>query len=187
MYAEELIFGSEKVETGASSDIKQATRIARAMVRELGMSDKVGPLYYGSGEQDLFSHQHIQQKMYSVNTEDLIDKEVRVFVEEGRKLAKKLLTTHKKKLHQIAKTLLEKETLTGYELAEIVFGKKKAAEMRKKKEKEAAKLEKAIKERSHSKTTSEKTKTDTKKKKDTKSLWKKDEADKDDKDNDKNS
>jgi cell division protease FtsH len=185
--AEELIFGSEKVETGASSDIKQATRIARAMVRELGMSDKVGPLYYGSGEQDLFSHQHIQQKMYSVNTEDLIDKEVRVFVEEGRKLAKKLLTTHKKKLHQIAKTLLEKETLTGYELAEIVFGKKKAAEMRKKKEKEAAKLEKAIKERSHSKTTSEKTKTDTKKKKDTKSLWKKDEADKDDKDNDKNS
>ncbi len=148
--AEEMIFGHAKVTSGASSDIQQATRIARAMVREWGMSDKIGPLHYGGESQDVFSYQHTQQKMYSVNTEDLIDKEVKKLVEDGHNFAKKILSTHKQKLHKIAKELLEKETLTGDELAELVFGKKKAAEMRQAAEKEAAKLEKVIEERNKS-------------------------------------
>ena len=187
--AEEMIFGYDKVTSGASSDIKQATNIARAMVREWGMSDKIGPLHYGDENQDLFSHQHIQQKMYSVNTEDLIDTEIKALVEEGYDLAKKLLTTHKKILHKIADSLLDKETLTGDELAEIVFGKKKAAEMRKKDVEEAAKLEKILKEKkeaSKPKQKKSKIETDTKPEKDTKKLWQKEETDENDEEDNEN-
>ena len=120
--AEEMIFGYEKVTSGASSDIQQATRMARAMVREWGMSDKVGPINYSGDSQEMYSQQ-APQKLHSVNTEDLIDKEIKRFVDEGHKKAKKILTTHKDQLHKIAKTLLEKETLTGVELEILVFGK----------------------------------------------------------------
>lgn len=144
--AEEMIFGHGKVTSGASSDIKQATRIARAMVREWGMSDKIGPLNYGES-QEAYS---FQQKMYSINTEDLIDKEIKNLVDEGYKLAKKILTTHKAKLHEIAKRLLEEETLTGDQLRIMVLGKKKADELKAKEAKEAAELEKiASKNKKH--------------------------------------
>ncbi|MCH9753409.1 MAG: ATP-dependent zinc metalloprotease FtsH [Alphaproteobacteria bacterium] len=119
--AEEIIFGYDKVTSGASSDIQQATKIARAMVREWGMSDNVGPINYGGNSQDMYAQQN--QKLYSVNTEDLIDQEVKRLVNDSYELAKKILTTHLDQLHKVAKSLLEKETLTGDELKELVFGK----------------------------------------------------------------
>ena len=125
--AEEVIFGHEKVTSGASQDIKVATRYARAMVREWGMSNKVGPLYYGEENQDVYVYQHSYQKMYSINTEDLIDQEVKSLVEAGYKKAKAIIAKHKNQLHMVAKALLEKETLTGDELNEMVFGKKAPA------------------------------------------------------------
>ena len=150
--AEEIIFGHEKVTSGASQDIKMATAYARAMVRVWGMSDKVGPLYYGEETQDLYTYQHSFQKMYSLNTEDLIDREVKSIVENGYKLAIKILTTHKDQLHKVAKALLERETLTGDELRILVFGEKKAkimkekAEQLEKKAKEAEEKQKKINE-----------------------------------------
>ena len=95
------------------------------MVREWGMSDKVGPLFYGRDGQDMYAHSS-GEKMYSTNTEDIIDKEVKILVEEGYILAKNILTKHLDVLHKIAQQLLEKETLTGDELTEIVFGKKES-------------------------------------------------------------
>jgi cell division protease FtsH len=145
--AEEIIFGRDKVTSGASQDIKMATRHARAMVRVWGMSDKVGPLYYGDEGQDSYAHGSVPQKMYSLNTEDLIDKEVKALVEKAYARAKHILTKHKDQLHRVAKTLLEKETLTGDELRVLIFGKKKAEEFNKqankKEDKKAEKLAKS--------------------------------------------
>ena len=118
--AEEEIFGKEKITSGASSDIKQATAMARAMVREWGMSEKVGTLYYGGESPDLYVHGASHGKTYSMNTEDLIDKEVKRFVEDGYNTAHMLITKHKHQLHVIAKSLLEKETLTGDELKALI-------------------------------------------------------------------
>jgi cell division protease FtsH len=120
--AEELVFGYNQVTSGASSDIKQATKIARAMVREWGMSDKIGPIFYGRDSQDMYAHSD-NSKMYSADTENIVDKEVKMIVDEGYTLAKQILTTHRKQLDNIANTLLERETLTGEELQELVFGK----------------------------------------------------------------
>ena len=124
--AEEMIFGYDKVTSGASSDISQATKIARAMVREWGMSDSLGLINYGNDSQDMYTQ--TPQKFYSVNTEDLIDKEVKKLVDEAHDRAREVLTKHKAQLHKIASALLEKETLTGDELRELVFGKKAAEE-----------------------------------------------------------
>lgn len=120
--AEELVFGYGKVTSGASSDIKQATKIARGMVREWGMSDTIGPIFYGRDSQDMYAHSD-SGKMYSADTENIIDDEVKKLVNEGYQLAKKILTTHRSQLDKIANALLEKETLTGDELKELVFGK----------------------------------------------------------------
>lgn len=122
--AEEMIFGHEKATSGASQDIKMATHYARSMVREWGMSKKVGPLYYGEESQDPYVYQHSYQKMYSINTEDLIDQEVKSIVEEGYRKAHAILAKHKDQLHMIASALLEKETLTGDELRAMISGKK---------------------------------------------------------------
>jgi cell division protease FtsH len=82
----------------------------------------VGPINYGSNSQDMYTQ--ASPKLYSVNTEDLIDQEVKELINAGHELAKKILTVHIDQLHRIAKTLLEKETLTGDELKELAFGKK---------------------------------------------------------------
>ena len=117
--AEELIFGHAKVTSGASSDIQQATKMARAMVREWGMSDKVGPIFYGGEGQDMYAGQH-GQKQYSTDTEILVDAEVKKLVSEGYDLAKNILKKHHKKLELLATTLLEKETLTGDEIRSLL-------------------------------------------------------------------
>ncbi|NRA73847.1 MAG: ATP-dependent metallopeptidase FtsH/Yme1/Tma family protein [Rickettsiales bacterium] len=160
--AEEIILGHKKVTSGAAQDIKAATAYARAMVREWGMSDKVGPLYYGGNSQDVYAHQ--QQKMYSSNTEDLIDKEVKSLVDNGYKLAHKILTTHKNQLHKIAKALLTKETLTGDELYELAFGKKKKnTTTTKKSSKDLPTTKKDSKEKKRKTSTSKKSSTSTRK------------------------
>lgn len=117
--AEEIVFGHGNVTSGASSDIKQATNIARAMVREWGMSNKVGPVFYGPEGQDKYAGDH-GQKQYSTETEILVDLEVKKLIEDGYKLAKSIIEKHRKKLDLLAITLLEKETLTGDEIKTLL-------------------------------------------------------------------
>ncbi len=120
--AEELIFGYEKVSSGASSDIKYATKLARAMVTEWGMSDKIGPLFYGTDQQEVFLGYSMgqQQRVISEEMANLIDSEVKRIVEEAHVKAKDLLTEHLDELHRIAKALLEYETLSGDEIKALV-------------------------------------------------------------------
>lgn len=123
--AEELIFGKEKVTTGASSDIKQATHIARKMVTEWGLSDKVGPLDYSSGGDDPFvGYQMGQQKALSDDMAAVIDSEIHRIVDEGYGRAKKILTDKMDDLHTLAKALMEYEILSGDEIKAILRGEK---------------------------------------------------------------
>ena len=121
--AEELIFGYDKVTTGASSDISMATNVARRMVTEWGMSDKLGPLRYTSDQEEVFlGHSVSQSKNMSDETAKVVDAEVRIIVEEGYQKAKEILTTYIDQLHSLAKALLEYETLTGDEIRGLLRG-----------------------------------------------------------------
>jgi cell division protease FtsH len=120
--AEELIFGHDKVSSGASSDIKYVTQLARAMVTEWGMSEKLGPLFYGSDNQDLYAG-YGQGSKVSSKTAAIIDEEVREIVEGAHKKATEILTGHIDELHLIAKNLLEYETLSGAEIKALLAGK----------------------------------------------------------------
>lgn len=115
--AEEMIFGAEKVTTGASSDISMATQMARRMVTEWGMSDKLGPITYGENTQEVFlGHSVAQHKNVSEATAQLIDQEVKRIVEESYERARKILTKHHDHLELLAQTLLVYETLTGEDI-----------------------------------------------------------------------
>ncbi len=121
--AEELIFGYENITTGASGDIQMATRTARRMVTEWGMSEKLGRVRYSANEQEIFlGHSVSQQKNVSEATADLIDKEVRRLIEEGEATARRILTEKIDDLHKIAKALLEYETLSGEEVRALLRG-----------------------------------------------------------------
>ena len=123
--AEEIIFGKENVTTGASSDIQQATGLARRMVMEFGMSDKLGRVRYNSNEQEVFlGHSVAQQQNMSEETAKVIDSEVRRLIEEGETKAREILTHHIDDLHIIAKALLEYETLSGDEIKALLRGEK---------------------------------------------------------------
>ena len=123
--AEEIIFGPSKVTTGASSDISMATNIARKMVTEWGMSDKLGPLAYGENEQEVFlGHSVTQKKNISESTAQEIDKEIRKIVDEAYKKSYSILKKNINQLHKLAKGLLHYETLTGDEIKDIIKGKK---------------------------------------------------------------
>lgn len=122
--AEELIFGHNKVTSGASSDIQMATSMAKAMVTRYGMSDAMGPLSYGENEQEIFlGHSVARQQNMSEDTQRKIDGEVRVLVEEGYATAKKICQEKMNDLHVIAKGLLEYETLSGEEIIGLLKGK----------------------------------------------------------------
>ncbi len=122
--AEEVIFGHEKVTSGASSDIQMATRMAKAMVTQFGMSDDLGPLAYGDNEREVFLGRSIAQTQNnSDKTQSKIDSEVRRFVEEGYATAEKIIRDKLDDLHAIAKGLLEFETLTGDEIIALLKGK----------------------------------------------------------------
>ena len=123
--SEQLIFGDANITTGASSDISMATNIARKMVTEWGMSDKLGPLSYGENEQEIFlGHSVAVKKNVSEKTAEAIDKEVKKIVDEAYKKAKTIIKTHFKDLHKLAKGLLKHETLTGAEIKDLLKGKK---------------------------------------------------------------
>ena len=125
--AEELIFGYDKVTTGASSDIMQATSMARSMVTKWGLSDKVGPIDYSEEESGKF---YAAQKTFSEETGKIIDEEVKRIVAEALQKAKEILSAKKADLEKLAQALLEFETLTGDEIKELLAGKeiRKAAQ-----------------------------------------------------------
>lgn len=111
--AEQLIFGDDHITTGASSDFSQANAIARAMVTQYGMSDKVGALVVA--EEDW--------ENISPHTRELIDSEIKRLLEESRSRARQLLITHRVQLDQLASALLDYETLTREEIEAVVAGK----------------------------------------------------------------
>ncbi|MEM9442770.1 MAG: ATP-dependent zinc metalloprotease FtsH [Pseudomonadota bacterium] len=121
--AEELVFGHDKVTAGASSDIEQATKIARHMVTQWGMSDKLGPIAYGENQQEVFlGHSVTQSKNLSEETAQLIDAEIRQLVDTGYDKARTLINDHIDRLNDLANALLEHETLTGDEISAILRG-----------------------------------------------------------------
>ncbi len=118
--AEELIFGRGKVSSGASSDIQQATSLARNMVTRWGMSDKLGPLQYEQSQEGYLGYGGSQRTMGSDETNKLIDSEIKALVDGGHKRATMLLKKHIKQLHLLAQALLEHETLTGEEIKQLL-------------------------------------------------------------------
>ena len=121
--AEELIFGEERVTTGASSDIRMATDMARRMVTEWGMSDKLGFLAYNADEQEVFLGRSVsQQKNVADATAAIIASEIRRIVDEAYTHATKILKKNSNELERLAQGLLEYETLNGDEIRIIVEG-----------------------------------------------------------------
>ena len=121
--AEEIIFGREKITSGASSDIDQATRLARAMVTKWGFSDRLGVVSYGENQDEVFlGHSVSRTQNVSEETARIIDEEVKRLVQGGHDEAKRILTERIEDLHTLAKALLEYETLTGDEITNALKG-----------------------------------------------------------------
>jgi cell division protease FtsH len=123
--AEELVFGEDKVTTGAADDIRRATSLARRMVTEFGFSEKLGPLRYAENEEEVFlGHSVTQRKNVSDATAKVIDDEIRTIVDAGERTAREILTAHLDELHSLAKGLLEYETLSADEIRHIIKGER---------------------------------------------------------------
>ncbi|KQM96650.1 MULTISPECIES: ATP-dependent zinc metalloprotease FtsH [unclassified Sphingomonas] len=121
--AEEIIFGYDKVSSGASGDIQQATGLARDMVTRWGMSDAVGPVEYGEPQGESFlGYSASAPSRMSNKTAELIDSEIKRIVEGGLSRARQLLTDHVDQLHLLAGALLEYETLSGDEIKRLIAG-----------------------------------------------------------------
>ncbi len=122
--AEELIFGSESVTTGASNDIKQATDISRNMVTRWGLSESLGPLTYNEDEGEVFlGHSVTQHKAVSDETAHAIDREVRSIIDRNYERARQLLTDNIDKLHTMAQALVKYETLDSKQIDDIMEGR----------------------------------------------------------------
>ena len=120
--AEEIIFGHDKVTSGASSDIDMATKMAKNMVTKYGMSKELGPLAYGENEEEVFLGRSVTKSQnMSEETAKKIDSEVKKIVETGYERAKKVLTEKIDDLHKIAKALLVYETLSGDEIRDLIL------------------------------------------------------------------
>jgi cell division protease FtsH len=123
--AEQIIYGREHLNTGAASDISQATTMARRMVTEWGMSDELGPLLYNENQQEVFlGHSIAQQQNMSEETAKLIDIEIRRIVLEGQQKAWEVLEANKDKLEMVAQALMEFETISGEECMAVMRGEK---------------------------------------------------------------
>jgi len=121
--AEELKFGKEKVTSGAQQDIEHATKIARAMVTQYGLSEKLGPIAYAEDEGEVFLGQSIARtKAISTDTAKLIEEEIRRFVTDGFDRARQILTDRNADWEKIAQALLEFETLSGDEINALLRG-----------------------------------------------------------------
>ncbi len=119
--AEEIIFGDDKVTTGASSDIEQATKRARAMVMRAGLSKELGPILYGENEEEVFLGRSVaRQQNMSEETARKVDAEIKRFVDMGYERAKKILKEKIEDLHKLAKALLVYETLSGTEIEDLI-------------------------------------------------------------------
>ena len=117
--AEEIVF--KRISTGAANDIKQATELAQQMIRSWGMSDNLGPLSYAKGEEQVFLGREIaQHRDYSEATAQKIDEEINKLIKNAYERAKSVLNENLDILHQLAERLLEKETVMGKELDELI-------------------------------------------------------------------
>jgi cell division protease FtsH len=120
--AEELIFGHDKVTSGASSDIDMVTKMAKNMVTRYGMSKELGPIAYGENEEEVFLGRSVTRTQnMSEETSKKVDAEVKKIVEVGYERAKQVLTEKIDDLHKLAKALLVYETLTGDEIRDLMF------------------------------------------------------------------
>ena len=123
--AEELKFGKENITSGASSDIQQATKLARAMVTQWGFSDKLGRVAYGENQEEVFlGHSVARTQNVSEETAEIIDAEVRRLIDEAYAEATRILTKKKKDWITLAEGLLEYETLSGDEIKALLAGNK---------------------------------------------------------------
>ncbi|MCR5856643.1 ATP-dependent zinc metalloprotease FtsH [Mesorhizobium sp. J428] len=128
--AEEIKFGKENITSGASSDIEQATKLARAMVTRWGFSDKLGHVAYGENQEEVFlGHSVARTQNVSEETAQIIDAEVRRLIDDAYVEAKRILTKHKKEWIAIAEGLLEYETLSGDEIRQLIKGEKPARDL----------------------------------------------------------
>ena len=121
--AEELVFGPEQVTNGAASDIQQVTRIARAMVTQFGMSDKLGAIDYANEQESYLGGFQAGGKV-SGSTQNVIDQEVKRLIDDGYETAKRILSEKRDDLERLAQGLLEYETLTGDEIRKVLAGEK---------------------------------------------------------------
>ncbi|MGH6960331.1 MAG: ATP-dependent metallopeptidase FtsH/Yme1/Tma family protein, partial [Dongiaceae bacterium] len=121
--AEEIVFGPEKVTTGASNDIERATEIARNMVTKWGLSERLGPLSYSEDSGEVFLGKSVTQtKHVSDDTAFVIDQEIREVIERNYKLAKSILETNLDKLHAMAQALMKYETIDTDQIRRIMAG-----------------------------------------------------------------
>ena len=120
--AEEIIFGHDKVTSGASSDIDMVTKMAKNMVTKYGMSTELGTIAYGENEEEVFLGRSVtRQQNMSEETAKKIDAEVKKIVDKGYERAKKILNEKIEDLHKIAKALLIYETLSGDEIRDLIL------------------------------------------------------------------
>ena len=120
--AEEIIFGHDKVTSGASSDIDMVTKMAKNMVTKYGMSTELGTIAYGENEEEVFLGRSVtKQQNMSEETAKKIDAEVKKIVDKGYERAKKVLNEKIDDLHKIAKALLIYETLSGDEIRDLII------------------------------------------------------------------
>jgi cell division protease FtsH len=123
--AEEITFGKDNITSGASSDIQQATKMAKAMVTQFGYSDQLGTVAYGDNQEEVFLGMSMgRTQNLSEATAQKVDAEVRRLVEEGYETARRILTEKNAEFEMLAKALLEFETLSGDEITDLLNGKK---------------------------------------------------------------
>jgi cell division protease FtsH len=121
--SEEIVFGHDQVTTGAVSDIRQATRMARAMVMRYGLSDALGPIEYGENQEEVFlGHSVARQQNISEATAQKVDDEIHRIIDECYDNARRILTEKRSDLDVLARGLLEYETLTGDEIIALLKG-----------------------------------------------------------------
>ena len=120
--AEEIIFGHDKVTSGASSDIDMVTKMAKNMVTKYGMSKELGTIAYGENEEEVFLGRSVtKQQNMSEETAKKVDEEVKKIVDKGYERAKKVLNEKIDDLHKLAKALLIYETLSGDEIRDLIL------------------------------------------------------------------
>jgi cell division protease FtsH len=124
--AEQMVLGPDGITTGASNDIEHATRLARNMVAKWGLSDRIGPLKYDEDDGEVFLGMSagVKTKPISDETARIIDEEVRRIIDECYQRAEAILRENESKLHLMAESLIEYETLTSAQIDDIMAGAK---------------------------------------------------------------